>query len=128
MFFFTNNAAESMNSIFNSHIISNRKSFYSFRNCILETLDYFKNKGEYVEKGNQITKAIYLYVKDSYNQDRLPLLTHKDMSKIIDDYNKKKEEVFIEDEDPNSDVDYLLNNYEEEFSSSNYKSDDDLDD
>ena len=106
MFFFTNNAAESMNHTFNSHVITNRKSFYSFRKCILETLDYFKNKDEYVEKGNQITRAIYFYVKDSYNQDRLPLLTHKDMSKIIDDYNSKKEDVIIEDDVPNTDVDY----------------------
>ena len=50
LFFFTNNAAESMNRIFNSHVITNRKTFYSFRKCILETLDYFKNKDEYVEK------------------------------------------------------------------------------
>ena len=64
MFFFTNNAAESMNHTFNSHVITNRKSFYSFRKCILETLDYFKNKDEYVEKGNQIARAIYFYVKD----------------------------------------------------------------
>ena len=84
LFFFTNNVAESMNRIFNSHVISNRKSFYSFRKCILETLDYFKNKEEYGEKGNQITRTIYLYVRETYNQDRLPLLTHKDMSKIID--------------------------------------------
>jgi hypothetical protein len=49
------------------------------------------------------------------------------MSKIIDDYNSKKEEVIIEDEVPNSNVDYLFNNYEEKFSSSNYNSDDDLD-
>ena len=90
LFFFTNNVAESMNRMFNSHVISNRKSFYSFRKCILETLDYFKNKEEYIEKGSQITRAIYLYIKEIYNQDRLPLLTHKDMSKIIENYNKKK--------------------------------------
>ena len=49
------------------------------------------------------------------------------MSKIIDDYNSKKEDLIIEDDVPNTDVDSLLNNYEEEFSSSNYNSDDDLD-
>ena len=56
-----------MNRIFNSHftsIPSNRKSFYVFKKCLLETLEYFKNKDEYQEKGNQITKAIYLYVKE----------------------------------------------------------------
>ena len=56
-----------------------RKSFYSFR----KNLDYFKNKEEYIGKGNQITRAIYLYIKDTYNQDRLPLLIYRDMSKII---------------------------------------------
>ena len=64
IYFFTNNFSESMNRIFNSHIISNKKSFYAFKKCLLETLEYFKNKDEYQEKGNQITKAIYLYVKE----------------------------------------------------------------
>ena len=33
------------------HFISNLKSFYSFRKCLLETLDYFQKKEEYNEKG-----------------------------------------------------------------------------
>ena len=59
------------------------------------TLDYFKNKDEYAEKGNKITRAIYLYIKKIYNGDKLPLLTHKDMSIIIDNYNNNKKDVII---------------------------------
>ena len=41
LFFFTNNVRESSNWIFNSHAIYNWKSFYTFKKCILETLEYF---------------------------------------------------------------------------------------
>ena len=53
-----------MNRMFNSHVISNRKSFYSMRKCLLETLDYFEKKEEYQEKDIQITRAFHMYVKE----------------------------------------------------------------
>jgi len=35
--------------------------FNKIINVYVKNYDYFKNKDEYQEKGNQITKAIYLY-------------------------------------------------------------------
>ena len=87
-----------MNRMFNSHVISNRESCYSFRKCILETLDNSKNREEYVEKVSQITRAKYLYIKEIYNQVRLPLLTYKDKSKIIENFFKNKENIIIEED------------------------------
>ena len=46
-------------------------------NVYVKNYDYFKNKDEYQEKGNQITKAIYLYYEDEYNQDRHHLLKYR---------------------------------------------------
>ena len=58
-------------------------------NVYVKNYDYFKNKDEYQEKGNQITKAIYLYFEEEYNQDRHPLLKYKEMDTIIKNYNEK---------------------------------------
>ena len=91
-YFFTNNICESPNRIFNMHFISNRKSFYSFRKCILETLKYVKDKKEYEEKGPQITRALQKFVKEKYNQERLLLITYNEFINIINDYNYNHEE------------------------------------
>ena len=125
LYFFTNNICESANRIFNMHFISSRKSFYSFRKCLLETLDYFTNKDEYIEKGRQITRAFHKYVKEKYNHDRLPLITETDMKNILDDYendNNIVNELNEEDKLSNYDIDYLINNTENIYSSSNYDS------
>ena len=107
------------------HFISSRKSFYSFRKCLLETLDYFANKGEYKEKGRQITRAFHKYVKEKYNHDRLPLITQTDMKNILDDYendNNIVNELNEEDNLSDYDIDYLLSDYQDIYFSSNYDS------
>ena len=88
LFFFTNNICESTNRIFNMHFIYNRKSFYSFKKCLLETLEYFKNKEEYEEKGIQLTRALHNYVTKNYNHDRLPLISSKDIKNMLEEYKK----------------------------------------
>ena len=70
----TNNILESSYGIFNMPFISNRKSFYSFRKCLLETLKYFKDKKKYVEKWIQIKRALQRYVNDKNNHKRLTLI------------------------------------------------------
>ena len=128
LYFFTNNISESTNRIFNMHFISNRKSFYSFRKCLIETLDYFNKKDEYRENKIQITRALYYYVKNTYNQDRLPLITFNDLNNIIKDYSKKLSIPNIDDNDndlvniDSDDIDYLINHNYNEFSSSNVDS------
>mgnify|MGYP006873135929 CR=1 FL=1 len=76
------------------HFISNRKSFYSFRKCLLGTLKYFKDKKEYKEKRPQIARALQKFVKEKYNQERLPLITYNEFININNDYNDNHEENF----------------------------------
>ena len=43
------------------HFIINRKTLYDYKKCLLETLEYFKNKEKYAEKGLQLNRALYSY-------------------------------------------------------------------
>ena len=93
-------------------------------------MEYFKDKSEYEEKRQQQTRALYLYIKEKYNQDRLPLLNYKDIKTILDYYKEIKKENDDLDSYENIDeidVDNLCYDNEDEFSFSNNFSDSDED-
>ena len=66
------------------HFFLIENHFILFEN-LLKTLDYFEKKEEYQEKGIQITRAFHKYIKEKYNNYRLPLINQNDMIDIIND-------------------------------------------
>ena len=65
-----------------------RKRFYSFKKCLLETLEYFKNKEKYEEKGIRLTRTLHSYINNNYNHDRLPLISSKNIKNMLEEYKK----------------------------------------
>ena len=65
MLFFTNNICESMNRTFNSKYIGGCKTFYSFKNSILDIIDFYTNKIDvYQERNVSISISLEYYVKN----------------------------------------------------------------
>ena len=64
LYFFTNNICESNNRTLNLKYIGVCKSYYGFRNAILELINIFKEKKPYEEKYCSITHALDYYGKN----------------------------------------------------------------
>ena len=65
------------------------KHFIHLKN-VYWTLEYFKNKEDYEEKGIQMTRALHNYVNNNYNHDRLPLISSKDIKNMLEEYKRLK--------------------------------------
>ena len=82
--FFTNKICESMNRTLNSKYIGGCKTFYSFKNCILEIIDFYTNKQEiYQERNVSITRSLEYYIK---NKIIIDLIEHDTLKEIKKEY------------------------------------------
>ena len=84
--FYTNNICESMNRTLNMKFIGGCKTFFNFKNCIIDIIDiYEKNNKVYQEINGSITRALEYYVKKNLI---ITLIKNEDLKKIKTDYKK----------------------------------------
>ena len=147
MLFFTNNICESMNRTLNSKYIVGCKTFYSFKNSILDIIDFYTNKIDvYQERNVSITRSLEYYVKikliiNLINNDSLKAIKkeYKDFlvknkypfnqnnydSDSLSNYEKKKP-FFINSSDSESEEEIIEN--EDNSNDNNSSSEDDIND
>ena len=86
MLFYTNNICESMNRTLNSKYIGGCKTYYAFKNCILDIIDFYTNKQViYQERNISITRSLAFYVK---NRLIIDIIKHETLKKIKSEYKK----------------------------------------
>ena len=84
--FYTNNICESMNRTINMKFIGGCKTFFNFKNCILDIIDmYNMNTKVYQEINGSITRSLEYYVKKALV---INLIKHEDLKKIKFEYKK----------------------------------------
>ena len=109
--FYTNNICESFNKTLNTKYIGGAKTFYHFKNALMEILELYKTKNEYKPRYLSITRALAYFCE---RNDICQLITAKDLTNIMKEYkfylnNNENLNKFVNEEniDYSSEDDFL---------------------
>ena len=109
MLFFNNNICESMYRTLNSKYIGGCKTFYSFKNIILDIIDFYTNKIDvYQERNVSVSRSLEYYVKNKLIINLIDNYSLKAIKNEYKDFLAKNKYPFNEN---NYDSD-SLSNYE----------------
>lgn len=111
-----------MNRTLNSKFVGGCKTFYNFKNCIIDIIDFFTNKTKiYQETNISNTRSLEFYVKKNLVVN---LISNEDLKKIklnLKNYMKENKYPYLENEydsDSFSNYEKKIPNFIELFASS----------
>ena len=119
--FYTNNICESFNKTLNTKYMGGAKTFYHFKNALMEILELYKTKNEYKPRYLSITRALAYFCE---RNDICQLITANDLINIMKEYkfylinnkalnrfvNEENNDYFSEDDFLNIKNDNIYNN------------------